>query len=63
VREALPGESELVAALEAGASLASALDAAPALDFGTWLALAVQTGLLIQAIPLPLTRPLQPELP
>lgn len=59
VREALAGEAELVAALLAGASLADALaqalDATPALDFGAWLTLAAQTGLLIQAIALPPT--------
>ena len=51
VREALPGEADLITALQAGCVLAVALDAAPALDFNQWLPLAVQSGLLSGARP------------
>ncbi|MBK9234811.1 MAG: putative DNA-binding domain-containing protein [Rhodoferax sp.] len=47
VREALTGEAVFLAALGAGASLATALDAAPMLDFNTWLPKAATTGLLL----------------
>jgi hypothetical protein len=49
VREALPGEPDFVAALQAGRSLADALQVAPALDFAAWLAAAVPSGLLVGA--------------
>lgn len=49
VREALPGEADFVAALQAGRSLADALQAAPALDFAPWLSAAVPSGLLVGA--------------
>lgn len=45
-REALPGEAALVGALLAQAPLATALAAAPELDFTHWLTQAAQTGLL-----------------
>lgn len=47
VREALPGEAELVGALLAGQPLSSALEGAGDLDFNAWLPMAVQTGLLL----------------
>ncbi len=47
LREAQPGELAYVAQLLQGASLGQALDAATELDFGQWLPLAVQTGLLM----------------
>lgn len=49
VREALPGETELIAGLRLGQPLNQALDAAPALDFTAWFPMAVQTGLLLAA--------------
>lgn len=49
VREAQPGETALLSALLAGLSLGAALDSAPALDFATWLPMAVQTRLLLGA--------------
>jgi len=52
-RAAQPGEADLLLALLGGAGLAAALDQAPALDFGQWLPLAVQTGLVLAARPLP----------
>ena len=45
-REALPGEAACVGALLAQAPLATALAAAPELDFTHWLTQAAQTGLL-----------------
>ncbi len=47
VRAGLAGEATFVLALLGGRTLSAALDAAPALDFNAWLALAVQTGLLL----------------
>ncbi len=47
VRLALPGEFDYMAVLLQGGTLAQALDAATNLDFGQWLPLAVQTGLLM----------------
>lgn len=47
LRATLPGEAPFVAALLAGAPLATALAQAGALDFARWLALAVQSGLLL----------------
>ena len=47
VREAHAGEAIFLAALRAGAPLATALDAAPMLDFSTWLSMAATTGLLL----------------
>ena len=52
VRLALDGEWDALLALLQGKSLADALDAAPALDFGQWLPLAVQGGLLLGVIPI-----------
>jgi len=49
VREAVAGEAAFVAALLDGLSLGAALDAAPTLDFNAWLAMAVQTRLLLGA--------------
>jgi len=52
VRVAAPGEAVFVRALQAGRSLAQALDAAPAFDFAAWLSPvspAVTTGLLTGA--------------
>ncbi len=47
VRLALAGEAEGLQLLMQGGSLAQALDAAPALDFGQWLPLVVQSGLVL----------------
>lgn len=46
-RLALAGEVDALPVLLNGGSLAQALDAAPDLDFGQWLPLAVQTGLVL----------------
>jgi hypothetical protein len=46
-REALAGEAPWLAALDAGASLAQALESSPELDFAQWLQTALQTRLLI----------------
>ncbi len=48
-RLAQPGESDVLHGLMKGESLGQALDAAPELDFGQWLPLAVQTGLVLAA--------------
>ncbi len=47
VREAIPGEADLLMPLMAGASLGAALLVAQGLDFNAWLPMAVQTGLLL----------------
>ena len=47
VRLALSGEVDALQVLLEGGSLAAALDAAPGLDFGQWLPLAVQSGLVL----------------
>ena len=47
VRLALAGEADGLHLLFEGGSLAQALDAAPELDFGQWLPLAVQSGLVL----------------
>jgi len=47
VRPCGAGEAKLVTALLRGASLLSALEAAPDLDFQDWLTMAVQSGLLL----------------
>jgi hypothetical protein len=47
VRLALAGEADGLRVLMQGGSLAQALDAAPQLDFGQWLPLAVQSGLVL----------------
>jgi len=52
VRIARAGEPEFIAALQEGRSLFDSLQAAPALDFGAWLAPAVQELLLLGARPL-----------
>lgn len=49
LREAAAGEAQFVAALRARRSLASALEAAPELDFEAWLSPAVERGLLLGA--------------
>lgn len=49
VRVAAPGEAAFVRALQAGRSLAQALDAVLDFDFAAWLSPAVATGLLIGA--------------
>lgn len=51
VRQAVVGETALLGALLTGQSLGAALDAAPDLDFSTWLPLAVQSGLVLAARP------------
>ncbi len=51
VREALPGEAELLAGLLSDKTLDAALQSAPALDFNAWLTMAAQTGLLLAARP------------
>lgn len=51
VRQALAGEVEAVQALLGGASLGQALERAAALDFGQWLPMAVQTGLVLAVVP------------
>lgn len=56
VRLALAGEPEALLGLLGGGSLAQALetqDGASALDFGQWLPMAVQTGLVLAAHALP----------
>ncbi|MBI2748186.1 MAG: putative DNA-binding domain-containing protein [Burkholderiales bacterium] len=50
VREAVAGEVDVVQALLDGASLGGALERAPALDFGQWLPMAVQTGLALAVV-------------
>lgn len=47
VRLALAGEADTLQVLLGGETLAAALDAAPGLDFGQWLPLAVQSGLVL----------------
>ena len=49
VREAVPGEADLLAALLQGLALDAAVQRATALDFNAWLPMAVQTGLLLAA--------------
>jgi hypothetical protein len=53
VRLALPGEVELLGALQSGIALEPALAAAVGLDFPQWLPLAVQTGLVLGVLRLP----------
>lgn len=60
LRLALPGEREVLRALQSGQSLASALQADTALDFSQWLPLAVQTGLVLGAR-LCAAQPLEPR--
>ena len=52
-RVAMAGEPALLQSLLAAQSLATALDAAPELDFNAWLPMAAQTGLLLSVHPLP----------
>jgi hypothetical protein len=52
VRQAVPGEVALLSALLQGGSLGMALDAAPSLGIQTWLADALQSGLLLAVHPL-----------
>lgn len=47
VRLAVDGEADAVLHLLRGESLAQALDAAPGLEFGQWLPMAVQSGLIL----------------
>lgn len=49
VREAAPDEASFIEALQERRSLADSLEAAPELDFNSWLTAAVQSGLLIGA--------------
>jgi hypothetical protein len=49
LRAALPGEPELLTALDRGLPLAAALETSPQLNLQDWLALAVPTGLVIAA--------------
>lgn len=49
-RAAVPGEGDLVQALLEGISLGQALERAPALDFGQWLPMAVQSGLMLAVV-------------
>lgn len=51
LRHALSGEVDAVQGLLSGASLGEALERATALDFGQWLPLAVQTGLVLAVVP------------
>lgn len=51
-REAMPGESAFLAALSRGGSVLDALGESGALDFGRWLAVAVDSGLLACVHPL-----------
>ncbi|QTN26572.1 putative DNA-binding domain-containing protein [Rhodoferax sp. AJA081-3] len=50
VRLALAGEVDALQVLLNGGSLAAALDAAPTLDFGQWLPLAVPSGLVLGVV-------------
>jgi Putative DNA-binding domain len=50
VREALVGEYDALQAMLQGGSLAQALDAAPDLDFGQWLPVAVPSGLVLAVV-------------
>ena len=52
VRQAMAGEVDCLQALLRAESLAVALDLAPALDFGRWLPVAVQTGLVLKVQPI-----------
>jgi hypothetical protein len=54
VRLAVEGETDVLLPLLRGESLGRALDAAPSLDFGQWLPMAVQSGLVLGASELPL---------
>ncbi len=47
LREALPAEAGFLQALLQHTPLGPALDASPTLDFGQWLPMAVQTGLVL----------------
>lgn len=49
-RAAVPGEGDFVQALLEGISLDQALERAPALDFGQWLPMAVQSGLVLAVV-------------
>jgi hypothetical protein len=53
LRLAMPGEVELLAALQSGCALAPALTGASDLDFPQWLPMAVQTGLVLGVQQLP----------
>jgi hypothetical protein len=50
VREAVPGEAEFLQAVLHGKTLGPALDAAPTLDFGLWLPMAVQSSLVLSVV-------------
>ena len=50
VREAAPGEAQFLQALLQGKPLGPALDVAGMLDFGTWLPMAVASGLLLSVV-------------
>lgn len=51
LREAAAGEASFIAALQETRSLADSLAAAPDFDFNDWLVPAVQSGLLLAAVP------------
>jgi hypothetical protein len=53
VREAVAGEALFVQALLQGHSVSQALDTALSLDFGLWLPMAVQSGLLLRVLSQP----------
>jgi hypothetical protein len=52
LRQAAPGEAGFVGALQEKRSLADSLAAAPEFKFNDWLVPAVQSGLLLAAVPL-----------
>lgn len=52
-RAVLAGEADALQVLLAAGTLGQALDAAPTLDVGAWLPLAVQTGLLLSVVQVP----------
>jgi len=52
-RAALADEPACISTLLGSGSLAAALDAGPALDFATWLPMAVHSGLILGVVPLP----------
>jgi hypothetical protein len=52
LRQAAPGEAAFVATLQEKRSLGDSLATAPEFDFNDWLVPAVQSGLLLAAVPL-----------
>ena len=57
VREAWPGEADLLSALLDERALGEAVQMAGALDFPAWLPMAVQTGLLLAVEPIQINPP------